>query len=130
VSPRPHWCFLGTRKTIRRQSTSIRPKLERMLGIWYPLQAGEVLFRQGFRSAIVRRMAITALAVDNTNTHHLLIGLNRENVESTLRGDVFTLPKGAAPLTVDSDIVIIFAETNEDLGQTVSATSNRFLNGF
>jgi hypothetical protein len=62
-------------------------------------------------------MAITALAVDNTNTHHLLIGLNRENVESTLRGDVFTLPKGAAPLTVDSDIVIIFAETNEDLAK-------------
>jgi hypothetical protein len=62
-------------------------------------------------------MAIKAIAVDDTNTHHLLIGLNRENVESILRGDVFSLPKGAAPLTVDSDIVIIFAETDEELAK-------------
>jgi hypothetical protein len=55
-------------------------------------------------------MAIKAIAVDDENTHHLLIGLNRENVDSILRGDMFTLPRGAAPLTANSEIVIVFAE--------------------
>jgi hypothetical protein len=38
-------------------------------------------------------------------------------VESLLRGDVFTLPSGSVPvLTEDkSDIVLLFAETDEDL---------------
>jgi hypothetical protein len=62
-------------------------------------------------------MAIKALAVDDTNTHHLIIGLNRENIESILRGDVFTLPQGAAPLTEESDIVVLFAETDEQLAK-------------
>jgi hypothetical protein len=60
-------------------------------------------------------MAIKAIAVDDSNTHHLIIGLNRENIESILRGDVFTLPPGAAPLTADSDIVILFAEADTEL---------------
>ena len=60
-------------------------------------------------------MAIKAIAVDDSNTHHLIIGLNRENVESLLRGDVFTLPPGAQGLSADSDIVIVFAETDADL---------------
>lgn len=60
-------------------------------------------------------MAIKAICVDDTDTHHLLIGLNRENIDSILNGDVFTLPRGAAPLTVDSDIVILFAETDAEL---------------
>jgi hypothetical protein len=33
VHPRLHRCLLGTRKTNRSQSTSINPKLERMLSI-------------------------------------------------------------------------------------------------
>jgi hypothetical protein len=61
-------------------------------------------------------MAIKAIALDDRNTQHLIIGLNRENVESLLRGDVFTLPHGmAVTLTGDSDIVLLFAEKDDEL---------------
>jgi hypothetical protein len=61
-------------------------------------------------------MAIKAVAVDDQNTEHLIIGLNRDNVNSLLEGDVFTLPHGVAiSLTEKSDIVLLFAETDEDL---------------
>jgi hypothetical protein len=60
-------------------------------------------------------MAIKAIAVDDSDTHHLLIGLNRKDIDSLLRGDVFTLPRGGVPLTEDSDIVLVFAETDEEL---------------
>ena len=61
-------------------------------------------------------MAIKAVAVDDENTQHLIIGLNRNNVNDLLDGDVFTLPHGAAiSLTENSDIVLLFAETDEDL---------------
>ena len=63
-------------------------------------------------------MAIKAIALDDRDTQHLIIGLNRENIESLLRGDIFTLPHGMPPtLTEDSDIVLLFAETDEDLGK-------------
>jgi hypothetical protein len=63
-------------------------------------------------------MAIKAIALDDENTQHLIIGLNRENIESLLRGDVFTLPHGmAVELTEQSDIVLLFAETDDDLGK-------------
>jgi hypothetical protein len=39
-------------------------------------------------------MAIKAVVVDDAGTQHLIIGLNRENAESILAGDVFTLPPG------------------------------------
>jgi hypothetical protein len=40
-----------------------------------------------------------------------------QNIESLLRGDVFRLPRGIVPeLTADSDIVV-FAETDDDLGK-------------
>jgi hypothetical protein len=39
-------------------------------------------------------MAIKAVLVDESDTHHLVIGLNRENVNSLLDRDVFTLPPG------------------------------------
>ena len=42
-------------------------------------------------------MAIKAVALDDENVQHLIIGLNRENVDSLLRGDVFTLPRGVVP---------------------------------
>ena len=35
-------------------------------------------------------MAVKAIALDDDNVQHLIIGLNRENIESLLRGDVFT----------------------------------------
>ena len=61
-------------------------------------------------------MAIKIVAVDDQNTEHLIIGLNRDNVNSLLNGDVFTLPHGIAiKLTEDSDIVLLFAETDEEL---------------
>ena len=48
------------------------------------------------------------------NTIHLLIGLNREDVESLQSGDVFTLPPGdALPLSDDSDIILIYEDTDE-----------------
>jgi hypothetical protein len=61
-------------------------------------------------------MAIKAVAVDDQNTQHLIIGLNRDNVKSMLAGDVLKLPHGIAiSLTENSDIVLLFAETDEDL---------------
>jgi hypothetical protein len=61
-------------------------------------------------------MAVKAIAVDDENTQHLIIGLNRENVQSILQGDVLTLPRGIVPeLTDTSDIVVLFAETDAAL---------------
>lgn len=61
-------------------------------------------------------MAIKVVAVDDQNTQHLIIGLNRDNVNDLLDGDVFTLPRGIAiSITENSDIVLLFAETDEDL---------------
>jgi hypothetical protein len=63
-------------------------------------------------------MAIKAVAVDDQNTQHLLIGLNRDNINSLLDGDVFTLPRGVAvSLTEESGIVLLFAETDDDLAK-------------
>jgi len=61
-------------------------------------------------------MAIKAVAVDDKNTQHLIIGLNRDDINSLFDGDVFTLPKGIAiSITEQSDIVLLFAETDEEL---------------
>ena len=63
-------------------------------------------------------MAIKAVAVDDENTQHLIIGLNRDNIDSLLNGDVFTLPHGIPmSLTENSDIVLLFAETDDDLAK-------------
>jgi hypothetical protein len=37
------------------------------------------------------RMAIKATVVDESGTHHLVIGLNRENMHSIVSGEIFTL---------------------------------------
>ena len=61
-------------------------------------------------------VALRAIAVDDQNTEHLIIGLNREEVDSLVGGDVFTLPLGVAiTLTENSHIVLLFAETDEEL---------------
>jgi hypothetical protein len=64
-------------------------------------------------------MAIKALVVDqSTGTQHLILGLNRENVESLLNGDVFTFPPGMlSGLSEESDIVLLFGETDQELGK-------------
>ena len=52
----------------------------------------------------------------DADTEHLIIGLNRDEVNSLLSGDVFTLPHGIPiSLTEQSDIVLLFAETDKDL---------------
>lgn len=61
-------------------------------------------------------MAVKAVVVDESGTHHLIVGLNRENVKSLLNGDVFTLPGGKlSGLSDESDVVLLFAETDTDL---------------
>jgi hypothetical protein len=61
-------------------------------------------------------MAIKAIGVEDENTQHLIIGLNRDDVDVLLDGDVFTLARGmAVTLTEKSDIVLLFAETDEQL---------------
>jgi hypothetical protein len=42
-------------------------------------------------------MAVKAIAVDQDDVQHLIIGLNRENIDSLLRGDIFKLPSGSVP---------------------------------
>ncbi|HKD07137.1 MAG TPA: hypothetical protein VKB79_14640 [Bryobacteraceae bacterium] len=61
-------------------------------------------------------MAIKALCMDSENTEHMVIGLTRANIESLLDGDVFTIPAGL-PVNISdkSDVVLIFAETDEEL---------------
>ena len=61
-------------------------------------------------------MSIKAVAVDSEDIHHLIIGLNREDVETILQGNVLTLPAGYLHgLTEESDVVVLFAETDEEL---------------
>jgi hypothetical protein len=63
-------------------------------------------------------MAVKAILVDDESTQHLAIGLNRESINSLLAGDVFTLPGGVpVSLSADSDVVLLFAETDADLEQ-------------
>jgi hypothetical protein len=60
-------------------------------------------------------MAISATCLDDANTVHLLIGLNREDVESLLLGEVLTVPPGRVPLSEDSTVALVLAETDDDL---------------
>jgi hypothetical protein len=63
-------------------------------------------------------MAIKGIAVDDENLHHLIIGLNRQDVEAILAGRVVSLPAGFLPnLTEQSDVVVMFGETDEELEQ-------------
>ena len=69
-------------------------------------------------------MSITAIAVDDANVQHLIIGLTRAEVGALVGGDVLTLPRILKPeLTADSDIVVLFAETDEELTKGSSAYS-------
>ena len=60
------------------------------------------------------RMAVKATCIDDAGTVHLLIGLNRKNIDDLLRGETLTLPPGV-PLTDESHIALVFAETDEEL---------------
>lgn len=59
-------------------------------------------------------MAIKAVAIDDTGTRHLVIGLNRENMNTLLNGNILILPTGyLAGLTEDGYVVLMFAETEK-----------------
>lgn len=61
-------------------------------------------------------MSNLARCVDERNIVHLLIGLNREDIESLLRGEVLTLLRGdMIPLSAKSGIALLFAETDEEV---------------
>jgi hypothetical protein len=62
-------------------------------------------------------MSIRAIAVDEQNVQHLIIVLNRQDVYTILRGEVLVLPPGLPELGAASDIVVLFAETDEQLAQ-------------
>ena len=63
-------------------------------------------------------MGIKAVAVDSEDIHHLIIGLNREDVETLLKGNVLTLAAGfLAGLTEQNHVVLLFAETDENLAR-------------
>jgi hypothetical protein len=62
-------------------------------------------------------MSIKAIAVDEQDVQHLIVGLSREDVNTILKGDVLVLPPGIPDLTAASDIVVLFAETDEELAQ-------------
>ena len=57
-------------------------------------------------------MAIKAVDVDDQNTQHLMIGLNRDNVNSSLDGDVFTLPQEVAITLTESSGVVLDRREN------------------
>lgn len=61
-------------------------------------------------------MALRATCVDDRNKTHLLIGLNRENIEALMGGEVLALPTGqSVRLGKSSQILIVFAETDDEL---------------
>ena len=61
-------------------------------------------------------MVIKAVLAHEFGTHHLILGLNREDVESLLNGDVFTLPGGMlSGMSEDCNVVLLFAETDDEL---------------
>ena len=71
-------------------------------------------------------MVLKAWMQDERGASHLLIGLSREAVESIQRGDVVTLPPGQnIPLTEESDIVLIYEDTEEALIERMNAGFQR-----
>ena len=61
-------------------------------------------------------MSVKATCIDDRRVVHLRIGLNRENIESILAGQVLILPRSRGiQLSDESDIDIVFAETDEEL---------------
>ena len=59
-------------------------------------------------------MPLKATCIDENRTNHLLIGLNREDVERLMAGGRLTFEVGST-LGPNSQIQICFAETDEDL---------------
>ena len=65
-------------------------------------------------------MALKALFADEENNVHLILGLTREALDTIQRGEVYVLPAGkGVPLGENSRIIILFEETDEELGQRI-----------
>ena len=61
-------------------------------------------------------MVIKAVLTDELGTHHLMLGLNRDDVESLLNGDIFRLPRGMlSGMSDDCNVELLFAETDDEL---------------
>jgi hypothetical protein len=68
------------------------------------------------------QMALKAFILDDKNIPHLMIGLSRTDMEAIERGEVYVLPAGPkVPLTEESDIIVIFEETDEELVKRMEA---------
>jgi hypothetical protein len=67
-------------------------------------------------------MAIKTIVQDRENIQHLVIGLSRKNIESLLRGEVFTITCDTVPVLTEneSDIVVLFGETDEAPAMRIS----------
>ena len=77
---------------------------------------------QAFSEAVVCNgrqgvICLKAIALDEENVQHLIIGLSRADVDTILRGDVLVLPPGWPELGAASDTVVLSAETDEQLAQ-------------
>ena len=61
-------------------------------------------------------MVIKAVLADEFGTDQLILGLNREDMESLLSGDVFTLPRGMlSGMSEDCNVELLFAETDDEV---------------
>ena len=63
---------------------------------------------------------------DERDTSHLLIGLSKQAIESIQRAEIVTLPGGHnIPLTDDSDIVLMYEDSEEALIERMNAGFQR-----
>lgn len=60
-------------------------------------------------------MAIKIICSDSADNTHLLLGLNRSEINALLEGKQFRFPPGVLPLNEHSEVVIMFAETDDEL---------------
>lgn len=61
-------------------------------------------------------MGIKAWLQDDDGTPHMLIGLNRQDLESIEAGEVFRLPAGMnVPTTEKTEVVVMYEATDKEL---------------
>jgi hypothetical protein len=120
---RSFWAHLdylfGIRITVRLEAAT-RKSLGRIViaetnSLWSLGAAYQKLQESRPSPALSSTHGIEATCVDATDTHHLIRGLSRENINSILNRDVSTLPRGAVPLMVGSNIAMLFAEMDMEL---------------
>lgn len=71
-------------------------------------------------------MVLKGWMKDERDTSHLLIGLTKKAVESIQQGEIVTLPGGQnIPLADDSDIVLMYEDSEEALIERMNAGFQR-----